>query len=283
MRERSDALRARAATERERFEERYGSTRTFGIAHGVHRRDRAVAGGELAAALAYRLFLWFLPLVLVLVAGLGVYAESQHERPQEVADRLGLAGLVVASVGEAAQSEARWYALLIGIPILLYLTRTLLRTVVVVHRLAWSLEPARGHMTPKNVLLFLVALVAILSVGAVVSATAEHSARWWLAVVPLAVLARGAVWLAISSRLPRAESPWTALLPGAVVVGVGFFGVNLFTMIAVEQIANAREDAYGSFGVAATVLFSLWVASRVVVVSAVTNAELWSRKSRHAP
>jgi hypothetical protein len=271
------AVRGRAEAERARFEERYGATRAFGAVRGVYRRDREVAGGELAAALAYRLFLWFLPLVLVLVSGLGVYAEYQDERPQDVADRIGLAGLVVASVGEAARSGARWYALVIGIPILLYLTRTLLRTTVAVHRLAWRLPPGRGHVTVTNVLLLLAALIALIAVGGVVSASVRQSSWSWLLVVPAAALLRAGIWLAVSTRLPRGEAPWTALLPGAAVVGVGLVGVNAFTMIAVEQIASARQDAYGSFGLAATVLFSLWVASRVVVVSAVASAELASR------
>ena len=130
---------------------------------------------ELAAALAYRLFLWFLPFVLVLVAGLGVYADASDQTPREVADRLGLAGLVVHSVAAAATSSARWYALLIGVPILLYLTRSLLRTVVAVHRLAWGLEPRRGHLTSANVLLFLLAVVASLAVAAFVSASVGAS------------------------------------------------------------------------------------------------------------
>ena len=135
------ALRARAARVGRRLEERFGQRPVVSAVRDVALLDRAVAGGELAGALAYRLFLWFLPFVLVLVAGLGVYSDASDRTPREVADELGLAGLVVQSVSEAATSSARWYALLIGLPVLLYLTRTVLRTVVAVHRLAWGLEP----------------------------------------------------------------------------------------------------------------------------------------------
>ena len=83
--------------------------------------------------------------MLVLVAGLGVYSDASDQSPQKVADGLGLAGLVVHSVAAAATSSARWYALLIGLPILLYLTRSLLRSVVAVHRLAWGWS--RGEAT----------------------------------------------------------------------------------------------------------------------------------------
>jgi len=239
--------------------------------------DRAVAGRELAGALAYRLFFWFLPFVLVLVAGLGVYSDASDQTPQEAADRLGLAGLVVHSVAAAAASSARWYALLIGLPILFYLTRNLLRSVVAIHRLAWGMEPRRGHLTPANVLLFLAAMVASLSVAAVVSGSIQASAWFWVAVAPLAVLLRAAIWLALSLRLPGRDPQLATLLPGAAVVGVGFLAVNVFTQLAVVWIGDTREDTYGALGLAATILFSLWLTSRVIVVSAVVNAALWSR------
>jgi len=278
LRSRAEELRARADETRNVLEGRYGERRPVAIARDVLLLDKAVAGSELAGALAYRLFLWFLPFVLVLVAGLGAYADASDQTPREVADRLGLAGLVVHSVAAAATSSARWYALLIGVPILLYLTRSLLRSVVAVHRLAWGLEPRRGHLTFANVLLFLLAVVASLAVAAFVSASVEASAWFWLAVAPLAVLVRAAIWLGLSRRLPGRDHRMSTLLPGAVVVGVGFLAVNVFTQILVVWLGNTREDTYGALGLAATTLFSLWLTSRVIVVSAVTDAALWSRR-----
>ena len=283
---RVEELRARTEATRLRFEERHGDRRSVGIVRDVLVLDRAVAGGELAGALAYRLFLWLLPFVLLLVAGLGVYSDASHQTPQEVADQLGMAGLVVQSVAEAATSSARWYALLIGVPLLLYFTRALLRSIVAVHRLVWGLEPQRGHLTITNTLLFLAAMVASLAVAAVVSGSVDVSAWSWLVMAPLAVLARGALWLGISRLLPARDHRVAALLPGAVVVGVGFLAVNVITQLVVVWIGNTREDTYGALGLAATILFSLWLTSRVIVVSAVTNAAFDGRRSgepRHGP
>lgn len=277
VRSRVEELRARAAETTLQLEGRFGDRGSVAIVRDVVLLDRAVAGRELAGALAYRLFFWFLPFVLVLVAGLGVYSDASDQTPQEAADRLGLAGLVVHSVAAAATSSARWYALLIGLPILLYLTRSLLRSVVAIHRLAWGMEPRRGHLTLTNVLLFLAAMVASLSVAAVVSGSIQASAWFWVAVAPLAVLLRAAIWLALSLRLPARDPQLATLLPGAAVVGVGFLAVNVFTQLAVVWIGDTREDTYGALGLAATILFSLWLTSRVIVVSAVVNAALWSR------
>lgn len=92
----------------------------------------------MAGALAYRLFIWLLPLALVSVAGLGFAADAGSTTPEDTADSIGLAGLVSSSVASAAGSPARWYALLIGIPVLVYTTRSLLRKLIVTHRLVWA-------------------------------------------------------------------------------------------------------------------------------------------------
>jgi uncharacterized BrkB/YihY/UPF0761 family membrane protein len=280
VRARLRELRARAEAFGAALEQRYGDVWPVPVVRDMLALDQSIAGGELAGALAYRLFIWFLPFVLVLVAGLGVYADASDQTPREVADELGLAGLVVQSVAAAAKSGARWYALLIGIPVLLYATRSLLRTIVAIHRLAWGLERRRGHLTPGRVLLFLTAIVASLAVAAVISGSVAASAWLWLAGIPVAVVARAAIWLGVSRLLPsRDQSPRT-LLPGALVVGVGFLGVNVFTQLVVVWIGGTREDTYGALGLAATMLFSLWLTSRVIVASVVVNATLWSRARR---
>jgi Virulence factor BrkB len=269
-------LRARAEAIGDTLAERYGDVWPVPVVRHILALDQSIAGGELAGALAYRLFIWFLPFVLVLVAGLGVYADASDQTPREVADKLGLAGLVVQSVAAAARSGARWYALLIGIPILLYATRSVLRSIVAIHRLAWGLERRRGHLTPVNVLLFLAAMVASLAVAAAISGSVAASAWFWLVGIPLAVVARGAIWLGVSRLLPARDRSARALLPGALLVGVGFLGVNVFTQLVVVWIGDTREDTYGALGLAATTLFSLWLTSRVIVASVVVNAALWS-------
>ena len=88
--------------------------------------DSEVGGGIMAGALAYRLFIWILPLTFVAIAGLGIASDAASRSPESAARSMGLAGLVSNSVASAANSSARWYALLIGIPLLVYTTRSLL-------------------------------------------------------------------------------------------------------------------------------------------------------------
>src|SRR5690242_13039941 len=119
MRARGERLAERAQDERRR----HGSV---DAAFEMVDRDSEVGGGIIAGALAYRLFIWLLPLALVAVAGLGLAADSQSQSPREAAGSLGVQSLVSSSIASAAESPKRWYALLIGIPILVWTTRSLL-------------------------------------------------------------------------------------------------------------------------------------------------------------
>jgi hypothetical protein len=71
---------------------------------GVVRRERPVAVGILAASLAFRLFAMMVPLIYVLVAGLGFAAQASADQGTA---RSGdeLADLVVASVADATHSS----------------------------------------------------------------------------------------------------------------------------------------------------------------------------------
>ena len=132
------ALQARARSLEERAQIERSRHASVDAAFEMVDRDQEVGGGIIAGALAYRLFIWLLPLTLVAVAGLGVTAHAAAESPEEVADSAGLAGLVSSSVANAASGSGRWYALLIGIPVLVYLTRSVLRALIGAHRLIWA-------------------------------------------------------------------------------------------------------------------------------------------------
>src|SRR5262249_53022333 len=101
-------------------------------------RDVEVGGGIIAGALAYRLFIWLLPFALVLVAGFGVAADASSRSPEAVAKSLGVAGLVSKSIAGAAESSTRWYAIVVGIPVLFLATRSVLRALIGAHRLVWG-------------------------------------------------------------------------------------------------------------------------------------------------
>jgi hypothetical protein len=93
----SERLVRRAQDERRRH-------RSVDAVFEMAERDSEVGGGIIAGALAYRLFIWLLPLALIAVAGLGIAADASSESPEEQAESVGLEGLVSSSIAAGTRS-----------------------------------------------------------------------------------------------------------------------------------------------------------------------------------
>ena len=244
-------------------------------------RDNEVAGGIIAGALAYRLFIWLLPLALVLVAGLGIAADSASESPEQAADSVGLAGLVSQSISGAANSSGRWYALLVGVPVLLYATRSVLRALIGAHRLVWTdVRAAAPKPTPRATLRLLGWMVCLGAVTLLGVSVRSWSGLAGLVGSALIALPYAGIWLLVSRRLPHRDAPIVALVPGALLFGVGAEVLHSVVVYVIEPYAVSKHGTYGALGVAATLLFGLFLLCRVIVAAAVLNATLWERGAR---
>ena len=276
LQSRADQVAERAQVERSRHS-------SLDALFEMFDRDAEVGGGIMAGALAYRLFIWLLPLALVAVAGLGIAASAESGSPESVVRSTGLTGLVSSSVASAAESSGRWYALLVGIPILLYATRSLLRTLIAVHRLVWTDLRARApRPTLKATLRLLLVLLAILGASVLAAAARNVSGPLGLLATLAATLPYAALWLLLSMRLPRRDAPWGALVPGALLFAVGIEVLHLVTVYFIAPFASGKQGTYGSLGVAAALLLDLFLISRLVVGAAVVNATLWARREAAA-
>jgi uncharacterized BrkB/YihY/UPF0761 family membrane protein len=279
------AARRRADAERlaERAQAERGRHNSVDAVFEMAERDGDVGGGIIAGALAYRLFIWLLPLALIAVAGLGFAADATSESPEGTAESVGLEGLISSSITNAANSPNRWYALLIGIPVLIWATRSVLRVLIGAHRLVWLDVRAAA---PKPKLVPSLTLLGFLLCFGIVS-TAASAVRAWstgpgVLATMLALVPYTGLWLLVSVRLPHRDAPWAALLPGAAVFAAG---VELFHAVLVYVItpwALAKQGTYGALGVAAALLVGLFLISRLVVGAAVVNATLWERRTRSA-
>ena len=277
------SLRVRAERLEERAQVERSKHKTVDVAFEVADRDGEVAGGIIAGALAYRFFIWLLPLALVAVAGLGFAADSADESPEEAADSLGLGGLVSNSIASAAESPNRWYAIAIGIPILVWTTRSLLRVLIGAHRLVWTdLRDAAPKPTLPRAVVLLVLLLSLFAVSALSSTIRAWSPGVGLVGLLLVAVPDAILWLLISLRLPHRDAPWVALLPGAVVFGIGVQLLQLFTAYVLEPWAINKQGTYGALGAAAALLFAIFLISRLIVGAAVLNATLWARRARNA-
>lgn len=244
------------------------------------RRDAAIGGSVLAAALAYRIFIWLLPLALVLVLGLGWVADSS-----EALSGAGLGGYVASSVATAAENVSGWArvaGLAVGVWVLLYETYVLLRAMRAVTAIAWGLPVRRAQKPARDTLLFLVGVV-----GFAIAASWGSAIRRQLD-FPTDVFAWAGSWALLSAiflgfawwLLPNGASRWTEVAPGAGLVGVAVILIGLFNWLVLYPWLSQKEETYGVLGVAAGLLFGFFLIGRSIELAASLNAVLAERRAK---
>ena len=293
--ERSARVRVRAAKVRasttakhlaERAQAERSHHRSLDATFEVVDHDAEIGGGIMAGALAYRLFIWLLPLAHSSRSPACRFRRRRRgssSSPRQAAKSMGLAGLVSSSVAGSAKSSARWYALFVGVPLLLYATRSVLRALLVTHRLIW--EDARGSVRKPNLRATAGSSSPHSSASSsspasrmppgMKAAAAARSSRCAVCSIPYAAL-----WLFVSLRLPHAQAGWRDLIPGSLLFAVGAEALHLFTAYVIGPQAASKEGTYGALGVAAALLLGLFLLSRLAIASAVMNATLWRRRMR---
>lgn len=243
-------------------------------------RDSDIGGGILAGALAYRLFLFTLPLAFFLVSVLGLASDAASESPKELAKSVGMVGLVTSQVAATSKGSSGAWVALTSFFILVYVTRVLARAVSIVHALAWERSGKAVKVGGRTLGVFAVGMAGMLMV--VVGAGAvRHEISWGGLLVTLASgLAFGAIWLWISLALPHASARWTDLIPGSLFFGVGILCVEVVNVYFLSRLLEDKASTYGALGTASAVLLGLFFIGRVVVLSAALNATLFTRRTR---
>ena len=272
--DRGRRLRARAEHVRSRAERARSSHASLEVGFSLFENDSSIGGGLLAGALAYRLFVLLLPLALLLVSGLGLYADAADQSPRRVASEAGLHGLIASQVAGTASSRRGWIVFLVMLPAVLYALAKLYRAVAIVHALAWH-RSARGvKVTAAGIALLGLAVLVDVSTAGVVGSIRRHDQLGGLAALAVYLALVGGVWLLVSLRLPGSEAGWVALLPGSLLFGAGLLLVNVFNVYITTRLVENRANTYGVLGVAAALLFSLVLVGRVIVISAELNASI---------
>ena len=249
-------------------------------------RRREMAGGLLAGALGYRLFLVALPLALIGVGLLGVAEGSSSANAEDVTRTLGLDGLMASAIhtsGEQAQHWS-WASFVTGVVLLLWATHALLRALRTVHAFAWTvpITPLRRPALAV-VLSAAVLLASSAAAGGVNSATSAWPV-WALLANAAVLVGYGAIWLWLSVYLPSRATRWTQLLPGALLFALGVKAIQLFTVYYVAPFLDERAAVYGVLGYASMALLVLYVFGELTVLAALLNAAIFDQRAeRGAP
>jgi uncharacterized BrkB/YihY/UPF0761 family membrane protein len=243
-------------------------------------RDSDLGGAMLAGALSYRLFVFALPLAFFLVAGAGLLSEAFGVKPNVIPSSVGFAGVITKQVASASSGSSNWWVALTSFVALAYATRVLFRAVSVVHALAWERSAASIKLSTRPFVIFAVAVLGQIALGAGVGAIHHRTALGGLLTLVVYAFAAGAMWLVISLQVPHADARWRELVPGSLFYGVGLTGVAVFNALILGWMIASRASTYGALGIAATLLLGFFFVGRIMVVAAVLNATLNDRRAR---
>jgi membrane protein len=235
-------------------------------------QNRRVAASVLAGGIAYRLFLWLLPFGLVVGGALGLGNANGIE---DAVAGGGIPGAVVYAIGYIASTAEvnSWWLLLTGVPLLLWEGYAGAKALQLMHALVWNDPPPRPRPLQSSLAFS----------GVVCAFIAAVLITWWfrdtsdlarvlIFVVMIAPLA--GVWLAASLRLPHGTASWKALLPGALLVAIGF---QVCHGLVVYLVARKLEDVsttYAALGSVTTLLFYMYIVARLVVTAPILNSSL---------
>jgi membrane protein len=233
-------------------------------------RNRRVAASVLAGGFAYRLFLWLLPFGLIVGGALGL---SNADSTEDAVDGGGLPGAVTNAIGDATRSadSQSWWLFAVGVPLLLWAGFSGAKAAQLIHSLVWEEPPPK----PKPLQL------SLAFTGMVCAFMAAVALTWWvrddwpglfapvLTVAPIAGL-----WLWVSLHLPHRDAPWQALLPGALVVAIGFQVLHEVIGNFLVPKLEKSTSLYGDLGATTTFLFFMYMISVLVVTAPVLNSSL---------
>ena len=285
LRARAAAARARAEAARRQLEDARPRHRSIDVLFVSVQRDAVAGGSVLAAAVAFRVFLFIVPYVFVVVYGFGLTASATGSDPQELARQAGIVGLLASTI-TAAATQSVWTRIIVLCTALYALfsgSRSFLKVLAVTHALAWQVPPPRTRRLAKPALIFILIITGALVVFQLILWLRDRSFIAGLLAEVLFIAVPTALWLVLSLRF-FAHAPgagWRDLLPGAVLVGVGVQVLHFVTVYWIAHLLESKSQTYGAIGAALAILFWAYLLGRVFAASAVLNAGAWQQ--RHTP
>ena len=243
-------------------------------------RELVHGGGLLAGGLAYRLFLWILPIGLVGSQLLGFWLDTSDESVEDAAKELGLGAAAVASAESAVETSQsnRILLLLTGLVLLAWFSLGFVRALQLAYSLAWGVPRPRLRKPLYAVLIFNGLFLAVAIAGAGLAWLREALGTLGVLGVLATIAFQTGVALLVMWLLPRRAERWQELVPGAVLVAVGAQLVSVAVVFYFAPKIGRSSELYGTLGTAAVLLVWLYVVARLITAGAFLNATLWERR-----
>jgi uncharacterized BrkB/YihY/UPF0761 family membrane protein len=276
---RLERLRRTAERTKAGIEARRADSASIDTAFEAVERDAQTGGGVLAAALAFRLFMFLVPYAFVMVTVFGLASTAAGQNPRDAARSAGIGGLLASAVASTSTLSLanRLFALVVGGAALALTARSLVGVLWIVHRLIWGVQRA-GNPTLWAPLILVGLVTVLFGVADLVAWLGSQSIGLRVLALLLTVVVSAAAWFLVSWWLPREDCEWWALLPGAVIVGLGVGLLHLLTITYVVHVVTRKSALYGAIGIALALLLWTYFAGRLLTAAIAANASLWKHR-----
>ena len=271
---------------RDTVEAKRETSTPIAVAYDTFGRDTSSGGSVLAAALGFRIFLFYVPYIFFFAFAFGLGADAANESAADLARRGGMGAVTAQAVGSAADLSL-WtrivtvvltgYALYSG-------ARGVVKVLRVVHGLVWNVPVPRLKKSWRASLFFIVLTTVAFAMSAAVSWLRSYFLIGGIFAIVLFILVPIVVWLYVSWLLPHPEHTdlWT-FVPGAIVFGIGVEMLHLVTVIWIPYLVSSKSERYGAIGIALVLLFWAYLLGRIMTLAAVLNAALQLRRDAQLP
>jgi uncharacterized BrkB/YihY/UPF0761 family membrane protein len=282
LREKGEELRARADETWKRVEASRSTSAGVDTAFQVYERDRDRLGPLLSAAIAFRLFLVFVPYVAFVVILAGLFGVDR-----ENLTGAGIGGATAESIVDVSTQPmwARILTLLLVAWALLLACRSMVKALRLTYAAAWELGRVRFRDTTKAGLVFLGLVTgAVVATGLARQAREGADVAGWVVTVLLVFVIYLTTWVVACVLLPHAEgASWGAMVPGALLFALGAQVLHIVVVIWFAPRIDSATARYGALGIAILMLGSVYLLGRLIVAAAFLNATMWSRRQGRGP
>jgi uncharacterized BrkB/YihY/UPF0761 family membrane protein len=274
---RKEALAERVATARERVEAMPGAP----LVREVVETERDLGGGLIAGGVAFRIFLWLVPLGLVVAALLSFWVEHDEGGLEEATREFGIGAAAAETAAEALHAGDRnaGLVLVFGLVMLAWFSLGAVRALILAQALAWQLKPPRIRRPFRVIAIFNGLFVGYTAVSLGLAWLREQLGTISIVGTALTLAASTGVVLTAMWLLPRRATTVRELLPGALLVAVGAQLIQIAVLFYFAPRLGRSEETYGALGTAATLLVWLYVISRLFTGAAFLNSTLWLRRN----
>jgi uncharacterized BrkB/YihY/UPF0761 family membrane protein len=246
------------------------------VALRFYHRDREAAGTLVGSALAFRLFLFFVPFLLFVVGLTGFLSSQIGSNDVEGA---GLAGGIAQQINTALTqpNSTRWIATIVGLVGMFSTGRALSKVLAAASCLSWHL-PVRAKASVRAVGGTVGLVVGIGIVAAIVNKIRHDLGIGAAGISFLAAFAIYLVaWTLLSLLLPRATPDPGVLLPGAALVALTLAGLQAVSQLYLPDRLSRASQLYGAMGTVIVTLGWFFIVARAIVLSMSLNAVLFER------